>query len=164
MDYATQRPFFSVRTRRIRSSDPGGRCATTPQLHTDYLTIRPVPEGCHNILYSTMQFPFFYPNLSEKGGRITKPQSQRLQSSEIIGGFNYFLLGIWDLYIEKPSVKWRFPFYSLNVDMGLFVSDLQYLWKAVCDLSSSLLFARLTVSAVLALSPAVSLWCASAVN
>ena len=48
--------------------------------------------------------------------------------------------------------------------MGLFISDLQYLWKAVYDLSSSLLFARLAVSAALALSPAVSLWYASAVT
>jgi hypothetical protein len=112
-----------------------------------------------------MQFPFFNPKLPEKSGRITEPQSQRLRSSKITGGFNHFLLGIWDLYIEKPPVKWeRIPFYSMNADMGLFISDLQYLWKAVYDLSSSLLFARLTVSAALALSPAVSLWCASAVT
>jgi hypothetical protein len=111
-----------------------------------------------------MQFPFFNPKLSEKRGRITEPQSQRLQSSKITGSFNHFLLGIWDLYIEKPPVKWRIPFYSMNADMGLFISDLQYLWKAVYDLSSSLLFARLAVSAALALSPAVSLWCASAVT
>lgn len=111
-----------------------------------------------------MQFPFFNPKLSEKGGRITEPQSQRLQSFKITGSFNHFLLGIWDLYIEKPPVKWRMPFHSLNADMCLFINDLQYLWKAVYDLSSSLLFARLTVSAALALSPAVSLWCASAVT
>lgn len=108
-----------------------------------------------------MQFPFFNPKLSEKSGKITEPRSQRFQSSKITGRFNHFLLGIWDLYIEKPSVKWRIPFYPLNEDMGLFIRDLQYLWKAVYDLSSSLLFARLTVSAALALSPAVSLWCAS---
>jgi hypothetical protein len=107
-----------------------------------------------------MQFPFFNPKLSEKRGKINEPQSQRFQSSKITGSFNHCLLGIWDLYIEKPSVKWRIPFYSRNGDMGLFISDLQYLWKAVYDLSSSLLFARLAVSAALALSPAVSLWCA----
>lgn len=105
-----------------------------------------------------MQFPFFNLKLSEKGGRITEPQFQRLQNFKIRGGFNHFLLGIWDLYIEKPPVKWPIPFYSLNADMGLFTSDLGYLWKAVYDLSSPLLFTRLTVSAVLALSPAVSLW------
>jgi hypothetical protein len=111
-----------------------------------------------------MQFPFFNPKFSEKSGRITEPRSQRLQSSKIMESFNHFLLGIWDLYIEKPPVKWRIPFYSLNADMGLFINDLKYLWKAVYDLSSSLLFARLSVSAALALSPAVSLWCASAVT
>ena len=111
-----------------------------------------------------MLFPFFNPNLSEKSARITESQSQHYQSSKITGRFNHFLLGIWDLYIEKPPVKWRIPFYSLNADMGLFISDLQYLWKAVYDLSSSLLFARLAVSAALALSPAVSLWYASAVT
>jgi len=111
-----------------------------------------------------MKFPLFNPKLSEKSGRIAEPQSQRLQSSKIAGGFNHFLLGIWDLYIEKPPVKWRIPFYSLNADMGLFFNDLQYLWKAVYDLSSSLLFARLIVSAALALSPAVSLWCVSTVT
>lgn len=111
-----------------------------------------------------MQFPFFNPKLSEKGGRITESQSQRLQNFKITGSFNHFLLGIWDLYIEKPPIKWRIPFNSLNADMGLFISDLQYLWKAIYDLSSSLLFARLSVSAALALSPAVSLWYASAVT
>jgi hypothetical protein len=111
-----------------------------------------------------MQFPFFNPKLSEKGATTTESQSQRLQSFKITGGFNHFLLGIWDLYIEKPPIKWRIPFNSLNTDMGLFISDLRYLWKAVYDLSSSLLFARLSVSAALALSPAVSLWYASAVT
>ena len=111
-----------------------------------------------------MQFPFFNPKFSEKSGRITEPQSQRPQSSNITQSFNHFLLGIWDLYIERPPVKWHVPLYSPNADMGLFISDLQYLWKAVYDLSSSLLFARLTVSAALALSPAVSLWCASAIT
>jgi hypothetical protein len=110
-----------------------------------------------------MQFPFFNPKLSEKGGRVTEPQSQRLQSFKVTEGFNHFLLGIWDLYIETP-VKWRIPFHSLSADMGLFISDLQYLWKAVYDLSSSLLFARLSVSAALALSPAVSLWYAYTVT
>ena len=111
-----------------------------------------------------MQFPFFNPKLSEKGGRITGPKSQRFQSSKITASFDYFLLGIWDLYIEKSPVKWRIPIFSLNADMDLFISNLKYLWKAIYDLSSPLLFARLTVSAALALSPAVSLWCAFAVN
>ena len=110
-----------------------------------------------------MQFPFLDLKLSEKGGGITEPQSQPLQNFRITGSFNHFLLGIWDLYTEKP-VKWRIPFYSLSADMGLFINDLQYLWKALYDLSSLLLYARLSVSAALALSPAVSLWCASAVT
>ncbi len=112
-----------------------------------------------------MQVPFFNPKLPEKSSKFVEPQSQSPQSPKIAGSFfNHFLLGIWDLYIEKPPVKWGIPFYSLNGDTGVFFSDLQYLWKAIYDLSSSLLFARLTVSATLALSPAVSLWCASAVN
>lgn len=109
-----------------------------------------------------MLFPLFNP--TEKGWRTIGPQSQSPQGSKIAESFDHFLLGIWDLYIEKPPVRWRIPFYSLNADMGLFISDLQYLWKAVHDLSSSLLFARLAVSAALALSPAISLWCASAVT
>lgn len=166
MDYATQRPFFTVRRQRIRSnSRVRGATGRTPQQHIVYKTH--FPNRCHNILYSAMQFPLFNLNLSEKSGKISEPQqSKRLQSSKIAGpgNFNHFLLGIWDLYIEKPPVKWRIPFYSLNADVGLLVSDLQYLWKAVYDLSSSLLFARLTVSAALALSPAVSLWCASSAS
>ena len=111
-----------------------------------------------------MQFPFFNPKFTEKSGKFTESQSHRLQSPKITGSFNHFILGIWDLYIEKPPVEWRIPFYSLNVDMGLFIGDLQYLWRAVYDLSSPLLFARFTVSACLALSPAVSLWCAFTVT
>ena len=109
-----------------------------------------------------MLFPFFNP--TEKSWRTTGPQSQSRQSSKIAESFNHFRLGIWDLYIENPPVRWRIPFYSLNADMGLFINDLQYLWKAVHELGSSLLFARLAVSAALALSPAISLWCASAVT
>ncbi len=111
-----------------------------------------------------MQFPFFNPKLSEKSSKSVGPETQHPESRKINGGFNHLLLGIWDLYIEKLPVKWGIPLYSLNPDMGLFIRDLQYLWKAIYDLNSPLLFARLTVSAVLALSPAVSLWCASPVT
>ncbi len=111
-----------------------------------------------------MQFPFFNPKLSEKSSKSVEPEIQHPESRKINGGFNHLLLGIWDLYIEKLPVKWGIPLYSLNADMGLFIRDLQYLWKAIYDLNSPLLFARLTVSAVLALSPAVSLWCASPVT
>jgi len=78
-------------------------------------------------------------------------------SGDTVMGFSFIFGG-------EGIAKWRIPFYSLNADMGLFVGDLQYLWRAVHDLSSSLLFARLAVSASLALSPAVSLWCASTVT
>jgi hypothetical protein len=105
------------------------------------------------------------PELSEKSSKIFESQSQHPQSPKITGSFDHFLLGIWDLYIEKPPlVKWCIPFYPLNADKALFINDLQYLWKALYDLSSPLLFARLTVSAALALSPAVSLWCVSGVT
>ncbi|KAH9983361.1 P-loop containing nucleoside triphosphate hydrolase protein [Russula compacta] len=95
------------------------------------------------------------PTISEKSGKSAQSQLQRTQTLE---SFNHFILGIWDLYVEKPPVKWRIPFYPLNVDKTLLITDLQYLWKAICDLSSPLLFARLSVSAALALSPAASLW------
>jgi hypothetical protein len=108
-----------------------------------------------------MQFSLTSPKLSEeKSSKFVEPQSQRPQGPKITEGFNHFLLGVWDLYIEKPPKKWRIPFYPLNADKAPFISDLQYLWKAIYDLSSPLLFARLAVSAALALSPAVSLWCA----
>lgn len=102
-----------------------------------------------------MQFPFSNLKLSEKSNKNVKPHSQ---SPKITPRFDYFLLGIWDLYIEKPMDKWRIPFYPLNADSALFVSDLHYLWKAIYDLSSPLLFTRFAVSAALALLPAVSLW------
>lgn len=112
-----------------------------------------------------MQFSFTGPKLSEeKSSKFVEPQSQGpqgpKQGPKITGGFNHFLLGVWDLYIEKPPQKWRIPFNPLNADKALFISDLQYLWKAIYDLRSPLLFARLAVSAALALFPAVSLWCA----
>jgi hypothetical protein len=66
------------------------------------------------------------------------------------------------VYIEKPPVKRRIPFYPLNADNALFIRNLHYLWKAMYDLSGPLLFSRFAVSAALALFPAVSLWCASA--
>ena len=111
-----------------------------------------------------MLFPFFNPKLSEKSSKFVEPQSHSPQTPKITTSFNHyhFLLGIWDVYIEKPPVKRRFPFYPLNADNALFISDLHYLWKAIYDLSSPLLFSRFTVSAALALFPAVSLWCASA--
>jgi len=111
-----------------------------------------------------MQPSFSDPKLLEKSSKSVEHQSQQPQSPKVTGSFDHFLLGIWDLYIEKPQVKWRIPFYPLNVDKAFFVNDLQYVWKAIYDLSSPLLFARLAVSAALALCPAVSLWCASAVT
>jgi hypothetical protein len=111
-----------------------------------------------------MHFSSSPSKLSEKSSKFVEPQSQHNQSPKIAGSFDHFLLGIWDLYIEKPPVKWRIPFYPLNADKALFINDLQYLWKALYDLSSPLLFARLAVSAALALSPAVSLWYVSAVT
>jgi len=86
---------------------------------------------------------------------------ERPQCTGLTENFGHFVLGIWDLYIEKRPVKWRIPFYPLNADKTLLISDLQYLWKAIYDLSSWLLFARLAVSAGLALSPAASLWLVS---
>ena len=106
-----------------------------------------------------MQFPFSNLMLPEKSNKYVKPHPQ---SPKTTANFDHFLLGIWDLYIEKPMDKWRVPFYPLNVDNVLFISDLHYLWKAIYDLSSPLLFTRFAVSAALALLPAVSLWYASA--
>jgi hypothetical protein len=73
--------------------------------------------------------------------------------------FNHHTLGIWDLYIERSPVGWRIPLCPFIPDRAQFISDLGYLWKAICDLSSPVLFARLAVSAGLALAPAASLWC-----
>ncbi|KAI0286209.1 P-loop containing nucleoside triphosphate hydrolase protein [Russula brevipes] len=92
--------------------------------------------------------------MSEKS---SNSKERQLQFSPSLGSFNHFVLGIWDLYIEKPSIQWRIPFGPLNVDKTLFIRDLQYLWQAIHDLCSPLLFARLAVSAALALSPAASL-------
>lgn len=103
----------------------------------------------------------FSPTISEKSGKSAQSQLQRTSTLE---SFNHFVLGIWDLYVEKPPVKWRIPFYPLNADKSLLITDLQYLWKAICDLISPLLFARLSVSAALALFPAASLWYASIVT
>jgi hypothetical protein len=89
----------------------------------------------------------------EKSDKSVAHQIHRPQTPS----FNHFLLGIWDLYVEMPSVKLRIPFYP---DPALF-NELRYLWKAIYDLSSPLLFARFAVSAGVALSPAVSLWYAS---
>jgi hypothetical protein len=72
--------------------------------------------------------------------------------------FDHKTLGIWDLYIEKPSLKWHRPFFPFIADKAQFIRDLQYLWWAVRDLSGPLLLARMAASAALALSPAASLW------
>lgn len=49
-------------------------------------------------------------------------------------------------------------FLSSVADKAQFVRDLQYLWRAIRDLSGVLLLARMAASAALALSPAASLW------
>lgn len=72
--------------------------------------------------------------------------------------FVHKTLGIWELYIEKPSPKRHLPFFSFVADKAQFVRDLQYLWWAIRDLSGRLLLARMAASAALALSPAASLW------
>src|ERR1700677_4977938 len=72
--------------------------------------------------------------------------------------FDHKILGIWDLYIEKPSPKWPPSFFPFIADKAQFIRDLRYLWWAVRDLSGPLLLARMAASAALALSPAVSLW------
>ncbi|SRR6266851_8160545 len=112
-----------------------------------------------------MPAPFSNPSIPEKSSTGGSAQPlQRTQSVRISENFNHFVLGIWDLYIEKRPVKWRIPFYPLNADKTLFINDLPYLWKAIYDLSSPLLFARLAVSACLALSPAASLWLVSSMT
>lgn len=72
--------------------------------------------------------------------------------------FVHKTLGIWELYIEKPSPKRHLPFLHFVADKAHFVRDLQYLWMAIWDLSGTLLLARMGASAALALSPAASLW------
>jgi hypothetical protein len=83
---------------------------------------------------------------------------QRTESLGINKTFEHHTLGIWDLYIEKPSIKWQISLCSFFADKAQLIGDLRYLWRAVHDLSSELLLARMAVSAALALSPAVSLW------
>ena len=83
---------------------------------------------------------------------------QRTENSRINKTFDHQTLGIWDLYIEKPSIKWHDPWGTFIADKVQLFCDLQYLWRAVHDLSGTLLLARMAVSAALALSPAVSLW------
>jgi hypothetical protein len=72
--------------------------------------------------------------------------------------FDHKTLGIWELYIEKHSPKSHLPFCPFVADKAQFSRDLQYLWRAVHDLSGPLLLARMAASAALALSPAASLW------
>lgn len=85
---------------------------------------------------------------------------QRTESSGVgfIEPFDHQTLGIWDLYIEKPSIKWRIPLCPFVADRAQFIGDLRYLWRVVHDLSGPLLLARMAVSAALAISPAASLW------
>ncbi|KAH9064974.1 HlyB/MsbA family ABC transporter [Lactarius vividus] len=83
---------------------------------------------------------------------------QRTESFGTTKTFDHQTLGIWDLYIEKPSLKWNIPLCPFLADKSQFIDDLQYLWRAIHDLSGPLLLARLAVSAALALSPAASLW------
>jgi len=101
------------------------------------------------------------PEKSEDSTGCLHTQNVRVTARE---NFHHFVLGIWDLYIEKRPVKWRVPFYPLNGDKVLFMGDLPYLWKAIYDLSGPLLFARLAVSAGLAFFPAASLWLVSTVT
>ncbi len=97
---------------------------------------------------------------SEKWGRSLGDLSQRTESFGTTKTFERQILGIWELYIEKPSInlKWYIPLCPFVADKAQFVDDLRYLWRAVHDLSGPLLLARLAVSAALALSPAASLW------
>ena len=83
---------------------------------------------------------------------------QRTESFGINKTFDHQTLGIWDLYIEKPSIRWHIPWSPFIREKAQLIGDLQYLWRAVRDLSGTLLLARMAVSAALALSPAVSLW------
>ncbi|KAH9043588.1 HlyB/MsbA family ABC transporter [Lactarius hengduanensis] len=83
---------------------------------------------------------------------------RRTESFGTTKAFDHQTLGIWDLYIEKPSIKWHIPLCPFLADKTQFIDDLQYLWRAIHDLSGPLLLARLAVSAALALSPAASLW------
>jgi len=110
-----------------------------------------------------MSTPVSNTTIPEKGGDSAEPL-ERPQGIKLTEHFGHVVLGIWDLYIEKRPVKWRIPFYSPNADKTLIISDLQYLWRAIYDLSSWLLFARLAVSAGLALLPAASLWLVSIVT
>ena len=106
-----------------------------------------------------MQVPVSNPKIPEKSeGSTGYLHTQQVRITE---SFNHFALGIWDLYIEKRPVKWRIPFYPFNADKAPFLGDLPYLWKAIYDLSSPLLFARVAVSAGLAFFPAASLWLVS---
>jgi hypothetical protein len=110
-----------------------------------------------------MSIPVSNTTIPEKGGDSAEPP-ECPPCIKLTDDFGHVVLGIWDLYIEKRPVKWRIPFYSLNADKRLIIGDLQYLWKAIYDLSSWLLFARLAVSAGLALLPAASLWLVSIVT
>jgi len=64
---------------------------------------------------------------------------ERTQCTRLTEDFGHFVLGRWDLYIEKRPVKcqWRIPFYPLqvNADKTLFISDLQHSWKVIHELS-----------------------------
>jgi hypothetical protein len=109
-----------------------------------------------------MQFPVSNPKVPEKSE--DSPGCRQAQNVRFTENFHHFVLGIWDLYIQKRTVKWRVPFYPLNGDKATFMGDLPYLWKAIYDLSGPLLFSRLAVSAGLAFFPAASLWLVSTVT
>ena len=111
-----------------------------------------------------MSIPVSNTAIPEKSSDPAESPEQPTRCVRLTEDFGHFVLGIWDLYIEKRPVKWRVPFYSLNADKSLFISDLQYLWIAIYELCSWLLFARLAVSAGLALAPAASLWLVSIVT
>jgi hypothetical protein len=96
--------------------------------------------------------------LDAVSGSAQSEKSSKSVASSLQHNFDHHTLGIWDLYIEKSPIRWHIPLCPLLQDKAQFISDLGCLWRAICDLSSPLLFARLAVSAGLALSPAVSLW------
>ena len=86
------------------------------------------------------------------------PLPHRTERFGINKAFDHQTVGIWDLYIEKPSIKWHIPRCPFIADRAQLIGDLQCVWWAVHDLSGILLLADMAVSAALALSPVVSLW------
>ena len=101
-------------------------------------------------------------SLSEKCDYSLEDLPQRTETfrTGINENFDHQKLGIWDLYIEKPSIKshWNIHLGPFVADKAQIIGDLRYLWRAVHDLSGPLLLARMAISAALAISPAASLW------